>query len=198
MGNAASITVSGGVVTVSGLTNITEASGGSPPVGGSLTIYGAATSANNGSFPVATWVSTTSITITNALASTDANNGSIGWSLNWDNSAYIGPIDLNISSATDLSTPDQAHGSYDYSSSNPASRNLTDNDRPSSFFLFTPGLPTPSGGSTVKYYKMVGYYTTGTVYESFVTTGSPASPTTVNPNTGHTLVNTFVSSFWEV
>lgn len=61
-------------------------------------------------------------------------------------------------------------------------------------------LPVPTGGgmSLTKYYKMVGYYTTGAVYESFVVTGAPASPTTTNPNTGHTLVNTFVSSFWEV
>lgn len=60
-------------------------------------------------------------------------------------------------------------------------------------------LPIPTGTSSVtKYYQMVGYYTTGAVYESFVVTGSPATPTTTNPNTGHTLVNTFVASFWEI
>lgn len=59
-------------------------------------------------------------------------------------------------------------------------------------------IPPASGGGLTKYFKMVGYYTTGAVYESFVVTGSPTSPTTTNPNTGHTLINTFVSSFWEI
>ena len=62
-------------------------------------------------------------------------------------------------------------------------------------------LPTPTGGGgggTTKYFQMVGYYTTGAVYEAFVVTGSPAPSTTTNPNTGHTLVNTYVASFWQV
>lgn len=197
MGNAASITVTG-VVTVSGLTNIIEASGGSPPVGGTLTISGAATPTNNGPFPVATWVSTTSVTITNALAVTDANNGSIEWSLDWDTTAYIGTTEKQITSATDLSTPDQSHGSYDISSSIPAYQNATDNDQNSvGNTLFSPGLPTPAGGGgTTKYYKMVGFYVSGGVYESFVATGSPAASTCTNPNTGHTLINTYVASFY--
>jgi hypothetical protein len=60
----------------------------------------------------------------------------------------------------------------------------------------TPGtsLPTPSGITI--YYKMTGFYTTGSVYESFVVTGNPTTATTVNPNTGHTLINTFVSQTW--
>lgn len=67
----------------------------------------------------------------------------------------------------------------------------------------TPGttLPVPAGGGgggLTKYFKMTGYYVTGAVYESFVVTGNPSPPTTTNPNTGHTLVNTFVSSFWEI
>lgn len=55
-------------------------------------------------------------------------------------------------------------------------------------------LPTPTG--VTNYYKMVGYYTTGATYESFVVTGSPAPSTTTNPNTGHTLINTFVAQTW--
>ncbi len=55
-------------------------------------------------------------------------------------------------------------------------------------------LPTPATATV--YYKMVGYYTTGAVYESFVTTGSPASASTTNPNTGHALINTFVALSW--
>lgn len=53
-------------------------------------------------------------------------------------------------------------------------------------------LPTPVG----KHFKMIGYYATGAVYESFVVTGSPAPSTTVNPNTGHTLINTYVANIW--
>lgn len=56
---------------------------------------------------------------------------------------------------------------------------------------------TTGGGGMVKYYKMTGYYVTGAVYESFVVTINPTPATTTNPNTGHTLTNTFVSSFWE-
>lgn len=198
MGNAASITNSAGTITVSGLTNINQASGGSPPVGGTLTLSGAATGANNGPFPVATWVSTTSVTITNASAVTDANNGSIEWSLDWDKSAYIGTTEKQISSATDLSTPDTNHGSYDISSSIPTYRNATDNDRATiPNILFTPGLPIPAGGGgTTKYYKMVGFYVAGATYESFVATGSPAASTCTNPNTSHTLINTYVASFY--
>jgi hypothetical protein len=199
MGNAASITNTAGTITVSGLTNIVQASGGSPPVGGTLTIFGAATGANNGPFPVATWVSSTSVTITNASAVTDANNGTISWSLDWDTSAYVGTTEKNISSATDLATPDTSHGSYDISSSIPAFLNAIDNDQATiGNTLFSPGLPTPpgGGGGTTKYYKMVGFYVSGAVYESFVATGSPAASTCTNPNTTHTLINTYVASFY--
>lgn len=48
-----------------------------------------------------------------------------------------------------------------------------------------------------KYYKMVGWYVDGGVYESFVVAGAPAAAETVNPNTLHPLINTFVSSYWE-
>lgn len=55
-------------------------------------------------------------------------------------------------------------------------------------------LPTPPTATV--YYKMVGYYVTGAVYESFVVTGSPTSASTTNPNTGHALINTFVAQTW--
>lgn len=59
-----------------------------------------------------------------------------------------------------------------------------------------PGTTLPVPQTVTTYYKMTGYYTTGAVYESFVVTGSPTSATTTNPNTGHTLINTFVSQTW--
>lgn len=49
----------------------------------------------------------------------------------------------------------------------------------------------------LKYYKMVGYYVEGQIHEAFVITGQPTPSTTVNPRTGHTLINTFVSTYWE-
>lgn len=57
-------------------------------------------------------------------------------------------------------------------------------------------LNPPSGATP--YFQMVGFYTVGGVYESFVVTGTPASPTVINPNTGHTLVSTYVSSYWAI
>jgi hypothetical protein len=57
-------------------------------------------------------------------------------------------------------------------------------------------LPIPQPPTT-KYYQMTGYYVTGAVFESFVVTGSPTASSVTNPNTGHMLINTFVSSFWQ-
>ena len=48
-----------------------------------------------------------------------------------------------------------------------------------------------------KYFKMIGFWPEGKVYEAFVVAGAPAQATTVNPNTGHVLVKTFVSTIWE-
>jgi hypothetical protein len=48
-----------------------------------------------------------------------------------------------------------------------------------------------------KYYKMVGYYTTGAVYEEFISVGAPSASSATNPNTGHALVNCYVSTFWQ-
>jgi hypothetical protein len=48
------------------------------------------------------------------------------------------------------------------------------------------------------YYKMVGYYVSGAVYEAFVVTGAPSAASVTNPNTGHALVNTRVAASWIV
>jgi hypothetical protein len=70
----------------------------------------------------------------------------------------------------------------------------------SSSALDKTNIPDPlpfTGSSTTKYYKMVGYYVTGAVYEEFVVTGAPSASTAVNPNTTHTLINCYVSTFWQ-
>lgn len=48
------------------------------------------------------------------------------------------------------------------------------------------------------YYKMVGYYISGAVYESFVVSTSPTAASVTNPNTGHALVNTRVAATWTI
>jgi hypothetical protein len=72
-GAAASITV-GGTVVVSGLTGMTAQSAGR-----FLTITGAATPANNGTFLITVFTSATTVQISNPSAATDANNGAISW-----------------------------------------------------------------------------------------------------------------------
>lgn len=72
-GAAASITVTA-VVTVTGLSGMTAGS-----VGNFLTLTGAATGANNGTFLISVFNSPTSVEIINASAATDGNNGSISW-----------------------------------------------------------------------------------------------------------------------
>ena len=79
-GNGASITLTGGQVVVTGLSEMLAGyAGASPPI--TLTISGAATPGNNGTFPIATYTSGSEVTITNAAGATDANNGSISWFL---------------------------------------------------------------------------------------------------------------------
>jgi hypothetical protein len=75
-GSAASITtVSSGIATITGLTGMTAAS-----VTNMLTISGAASSANNGTFLIANFNSSTSVDIYNVNAvPSDANNGAIVW-----------------------------------------------------------------------------------------------------------------------
>jgi len=76
-GSAASLVVgaAAGNIRVTGLTGMTAAS-----VGHYMTITGAATPANNGTFLIAVYTSATSVDLVNASAvAGDANNASIGW-----------------------------------------------------------------------------------------------------------------------
>src|SRR5574339_291504 len=76
-GSAANITTltNGRVVTVTGLTGMTPLS-----TNRYLTITGAGTAANNGTFKILSYISATSVTIINAAAvAPDANNGAISW-----------------------------------------------------------------------------------------------------------------------
>lgn len=75
-GSAANVTTIGaGLVTITGLTGMTIAS-----VGRFLSISGAASSGNNGTFLIVTYNSSNSVNVANASAiASDANNGSISW-----------------------------------------------------------------------------------------------------------------------
>lgn len=75
-GNVASITtVLGGIVTITGLQNMTANS-----VGNFITISGAATGANNGTFLITAFLSATSVSYANAAGvAPDGNNGAIVW-----------------------------------------------------------------------------------------------------------------------
>lgn len=75
-GAVASITTfSLGVATITGLTGMTANS-----VGNFLTITGAATGANNGTFLIVAFISAVSVSVSNAAGSApDANNGAISW-----------------------------------------------------------------------------------------------------------------------
>lgn len=75
-GATASITsISGSDVTIAGLTGMTIAA-----VGNFITISGAATGSNNGTFLIDTFISPTSVTYVNASGvAPDANNGAISW-----------------------------------------------------------------------------------------------------------------------
>lgn len=75
-GTAASIdSVAGGIVTISGLTGM-----GDDSVGRFITISGAATTANNGTFLITSVISATSVTYSNPSGvAPDGNNGSIEW-----------------------------------------------------------------------------------------------------------------------
>ena len=91
-GAAATITVTAGpTVTVTGLTGMTAAFVGSP-----LTISGSSQSTNNGNFIIASFISSSSVTITNPAAVTDT--GSDTWSVG--NELYFGelstPKTLNV------------------------------------------------------------------------------------------------------
>jgi hypothetical protein len=89
-GATASITTfSGGLVTLTGLTGMTTQS-----VGQFLTISGAASAGNNGTFLIAAYVSATSVSVANASGvASDANSGSISWT---ERQPYSLEDDLNF------------------------------------------------------------------------------------------------------
>jgi hypothetical protein len=115
-GSAASITVSGPTVTVSGLSGMTP-----NDIGRGLTITGAATTANNGTFTIRTWLTASSVTIEEVVgAATDANNGTIGWSKSGPNLAnpvaVLNPvIDPSIPSTDQRFTIDYKAGDIRFS-----------------------------------------------------------------------------------
>jgi len=88
-GSAASITtVSAGDATITGLSGMTATS-----VGHFLTISGAASSGNNGTFLIDSFISGTSVTVSNPNAvAGDANNGAITWT---ERNPYSLQDDLN-------------------------------------------------------------------------------------------------------
>jgi hypothetical protein len=89
-GSAANITVfGGGLSTLTGLTGMTANS-----VGNFLTVGGAATVANNGTFLIAAYVSATSVQVANSAGvAPDANNGALTWA---EREAYSLQDDLNF------------------------------------------------------------------------------------------------------
>lgn len=89
-GATASITAfSSGVSTLTGLTGMTANS-----VGNFLTVTGAATGANNGTFLIVAFISATSVDISNAAGvAPDANNGTISWT---ERAAYCLNDDLDF------------------------------------------------------------------------------------------------------
>lgn len=86
-GTAASIIVTMGVVSVSGVSGMVAASQGR-----FITISGATTGANNGTFQIIEVLSTTLIRISNPSAVTDGNNGFISWT---ERAAYSLESDIN-------------------------------------------------------------------------------------------------------
>lgn len=85
---AAVSSVSLGIATITGLTGMTSQS-----VGRFVTLSGATTSSNNGTFLITTYNSATSVDISNASAvAPDANNGSISWT---ERNTYSLQDDLN-------------------------------------------------------------------------------------------------------
>src|ERR1017187_1223054 len=102
-----------------------------------------------------------------------------------------------VTPAQYIGNPQQKNGSYGTIVFGLPGPNGT--DRGSTFLCKTPiPSPLPFASNLLAYYKMVGYYATGSIYESFVVIGAPSSATTVNPNTGHILTNTYVAAVWSI
>jgi hypothetical protein len=88
------------------------------------------------------------------------------------------------------------YGFFTYSQSEVNGGSSTDDGYTVLLKTFT--LPfVNSSGSLTSYYKMVGFYITGSTYEEFVSIGAPSASTFTNPNTGHSLINCYVSTFWQ-
>jgi hypothetical protein len=86
LGFSASI-INSGVTTISGLSGMTDQS-----VGHFLTLFGANSSINNGTFLITLFNSSTSVDIVNVSAVNDLNNGSISW---LERASYSLEDDLN-------------------------------------------------------------------------------------------------------
>jgi len=136
-------------------------------------------------------VSQTNITPANNTTSTVRYNLPVSAPLNTDSGStgiIIGQKNITAASAIPVTVN---HGRYN----NPVEATVATD--------FQDGTTFPTGGSqrtvggVIKYFQMTGFYVTGNVYESFVTVNSPAPSNTTNPNTGHVLIDTFVSSTWQ-
>ena len=126
--------------------------------------------------------STTSFGSTNIGAASGHDQPSGFSGQKTSNLSLAGGSSIIVSYISNNSTPSGNQGTPTF---NNPSNVLTNNNAGTS-------LPTPTG----PHFKMIGYYVTGAVYESFVVTGTPAPSTTTNPNTGHTLINTYVANTW--
>lgn len=86
-GTAASITaISSGTITITGLSNMSASL-----VGNLINLSNAATAANNGTYLITEYVSSSSVKAITGTSGTDANNGSISWSMAY----YINNIKPN-------------------------------------------------------------------------------------------------------
>lgn len=107
IGTTASLTLAGSVITVTGLSSVAN-----PAVGKQITISGASTPANNGTFLITAVLSATSVTYTNPTGATDALNGAISWYIE---SATDNLIDRNTGMNTAASEFDRdatGHAKY--------------------------------------------------------------------------------------
>jgi hypothetical protein len=98
-GTASITTVSGGNMTITGMSSMIA-----PLVGQTLVVYAAASSGNNGTFPIVEVLSPSSVIVANASAvADDANNGEIGWYTQGVASASVTAFDGTLATITGLS-----------------------------------------------------------------------------------------------
>ena len=88
-------TANGGATASIVVTTVVTLTGLTPKVfsgpGNYITISGAASPSNNGTFPITGILSATSVTINNPNAVTDGNNGALDWRLVQDSGTWYGP-----------------------------------------------------------------------------------------------------------